>query len=90
MRGFMDGHTQWIEDDEEDQVHGEAAGNDQGAPHQDNNNEGAAHEDDEDEPDDPAHNDHGGEDHGGEQHVQTTEGDDRRTLTEFVQDPHVK
>ena len=35
MRGFMDGHTQWIEDDEEDQVHGEAAGNDQGAPHQD-------------------------------------------------------
>ena len=40
MRGFMDGHTQWIEDDEEDQVHGETAGNDQGAPHQDNNNEG--------------------------------------------------
>src|SRR5664279_2071454 len=30
MRGFMDGHTQWLSDeDDEPEVHGAAAGNDQ-------------------------------------------------------------
>ena len=34
--GFMDGHTQWISDDEDDEVHGASAGNE---GQQDNNND---------------------------------------------------
>src|SRR5664279_5115846 len=78
-RGFMDGHTQWISDDEDYEVHGAAAGNDQEGQ-QFNNNEGQ-----EDEEPDPAHD--AGED--GEHDV--TEDEDARTpLTSVVQDPHLK
>ena len=74
----MDGHTQWISDDE---VDGVPAGNE---GQQDNNNDQGQQQYAE-ESDDPA------DDHGqiGEQDV--TEDEDTRTpLTEVVQDPHMK
>ena len=78
----MDGHTQWISDDEDDEVHGAPAGNE---GQQDNNNDQGQQQDVEESDDDPA------DDHGeiGEQDV--TEDDDTRTpLTEVVRDPHMK
>ena len=80
--GFMDGHTQWISDDEDDEVHGAPARNE---GQQDNNNDQGQQQDVEESDDDPA------DDHGeiGEQDV--TEDDDTRTpLTEVVRDPHMK
>ena len=66
-RGFMDGHTRWIEDDEND---GAAAGNDQEGQ-QDNNDEGQ-----EDEEPDPQH-DHVEEDD--DDHQVVPEEEDTRT-----------
>jgi hypothetical protein len=37
MHGSMDSHTQWISDEDDDEVHGAATGNEEGQ--QDNNNE---------------------------------------------------
>ena len=72
MRGFMDGHTQWL--DEDDEVHdGAAAGDDHDQGQHENNNDGW--QEDEEPPDDPPAHD-GGEDV--EQHV--TEDDDMQTL----------
>src|SRR5664279_5711221 len=73
MHGFMDGHTQWISDEDDEQVHGATAGNEEG--HQDNNDEGREDE----EP--PAHD---GEE--AEQHVE--DADTRTPLTSVVRDPH--
>src|SRR5664279_4668794 len=84
MRGFMDGHTQWLcDEDDEPKVHGAAAGNDQEGQRgnndeQDNNDEGR-----EDEEPGPSHD---GEDV--EQHVE--EEDTRTPLTSVVRDPHVQ
>lgn len=79
MRGFMDGHTQWISD-EDDEIHAGAAAGDDHEGQQDNNDGWQ-----EDEEPDPAHD--GGED--AEQHV--TEVDNMQTLlTSAVRDPHLK
>lgn len=82
--GFMEGHTQWISDDEDDEVDWEPTGND---GQQDNNNDQGQQQDAEfEEPDDPA-DDHDGEN--SEQGV-TEDGDTRTPLTEVVRDPHMK
>lgn len=83
IHGFMDGHTQWLDEDDDDEVHdGAADDHDQ----HDNNND---HEqEDEEPPDDPPAHDVGDlED--AEQHV--TEDDDMQTLlASAVRDPHLK
>ena len=79
-RGFMDGHTRWIEDDEND---GAAAGNDQEGQQDHNNDEGQ-----EDEEPDPQH-DHVGLDCD-EERVVPEEEDTWTPLTLVVRDPHLK
>ena len=68
FRGFMDGHTRWLtDDDEHDGNDGAPEGNNQDQGQQDNNNEGPEHE----EPDlDPV------------QHDEVEEDDDDRVVLE--------
>ena len=80
MRGFMDGHTQWMSsDDDEDDDDEEFGGNDEEEGHQQQNSdhgeEGTAAEDDEHQ-------------HQGEQHVQE-DAQEYTPLTAAVRDPHV-
>ena len=80
MRGFMDGHAQWMSDEDHEEVHGAAARNEEEGQ-QDNNDEGR--EDDEEL---PAHDD--GDEDQDEQHVEDV--DTRTPLTSVVRDPHVQ
>ena len=84
MRGFMDGHTQWMssddDEDDEDDDDEEFGGNDEEEGHQQQNSdhgeEGTAAEDDEHQ-------------HQGEQHVQE-DAQEYTPLTAAVRDPHVQ
>src|SRR3954470_3785545 len=82
MHGFIDGHTQWLDEDD-DEVHDGAA--DDHDQHDNNNDHG---KEDEEPPNDPPTHDVGDlED--AEQHV--TEDDDMQTLlASVVRDPHLK
>ena len=71
MLGFMDGHTQWISDEDDEEVHGAAVGNNEGQ-HEDNNNEGREDEES------PAH-----DEEEAEQHVEDTDTRTPSTLVEI-------
>src|ERR1041385_5821023 len=53
IHGFMDGHTQWLDEDDDDEVHDGAVDHDQ---HDNNNDHG---QEDEEPPDDPPAHDVG-------------------------------
>ena len=78
MRGFMDGHTQWMSDDEDD--HEEFSG---GAT---DGNEEEGQQDNDDEEEVTAHCD--GDQPHGEQHVE--DADTNTPLNSVVRDPHVQ
>src|ERR1041385_4342493 len=82
IHGFMDGHTQWLDEDDDDEVHDGAVDHDQ---HDNNNDHG---QEDEEPPDDPPAHDVGDlED--AEQNI--TEDDDMQTLlASAMRDPHLK
>ena len=82
FRGFMDGHTRWLTDDEHDGNDGAPEGNNQDQGQQDNNNEGPEHE----ELDlDPVQHDEVEEED--DDHVVPVEEDTRTPLTSVVRDP---
>jgi hypothetical protein len=75
---FMEGHTQWMSDDEGDDDHGHEVENDEDHGEQDHNEDGV---------EDAAHDDDGEE--GGE-HVDDEVRNRNTPLTAAVQDPHVQ
>ena len=79
MRGFMDGHTQWMSDDEDD--HEEVSG---GAATDGNEEEGQQDNDDDEEV--TTHDD--GDQPQGEQHVE--DADTSTPLNSVMPDPHLQ